>query len=53
MISAGRATGYGHLTLQVIDRLRAVGAYTDLNADMDVRTGGGGSWTVSLQGDPN
>lgn len=47
---------YGHLTLQVIDRLQAVGAWvlhTDLNGEMDVRAREDGSWVVSLQRDPN
>ena len=56
LVSAGRGNRYGHPTLQVIKRLQEAGARvlrTDLNGEVDVRAREDGSWTVSLQRDPN
>ena len=56
LVSAGRGNLYGHPTPQVIDRLQEAGARvlrTDLNGEVQVRAREDGSWTVSLQRDPD
>ena len=56
LVSAGQGNRYGHPTPQVINRLREAGARvlrSDLNGEVNVRAREDGSWTVSMQRDPN